>query len=404
MAKSLIKLQTVYGRGVNFFGQLGLNNKYQSVEQFTPIPGLTRVESKAIHTSYAQSMCLLHSGELLVWGWPLDVRSQMQIIQLLNMNPRLAKFVQRYSPIPWISLREGVDFPQKELSAINPFEEVAYGGAFIVARDTEGRGYVWGNNHRGQCGTGDYGPKESPTMVEGLLDKYLVKCAAGYQHSMFLSHDGDVFASGRVGNFAFGKVPIISVTYKACTKTFIQVRVNGIADLAAGQNHSLFLNESGKVYAVGKNEYGQCGQVCTQKFIEEPTEVYLPEKAVKIACGTKHSLVLGQSGTLYGFGCKIHGQINGFRGGNEEDQSSALPIEIPSSGKILKIFAAFDRSGVILDNNEVWVWGGHDYRYLDGEFYESMTMINNLIPSQLEEDIIDLALGYMHTLVMTSTH
>lgn len=404
MSKSLIKLRTVYGRGVNFFGQLGLNNKYQSAEQFTAIPGLIRVESKSIHSSYAQSMCLLESGELLMWGWPLDVRSQMQVIQILNMNPRLAKFVQRYSPLPWISLREGVDYPEKEPSGVSPFEEVVFGGAFVVARDSEGRGYVWGNNHRGQCGSGDFIPASIPKMVVTLLDKYLVKCAAGYQHSMFLSHDGEVFASGRVGNFAYGKVPLTAVTYKACTKQFIQVGIDGIVDLACGQNHSLFINEFGKVYAVGKNEFGQCGQISTQKFVQNPTEVYLPEKAVSIACGTKHSLVLGESGTLYAFGCKIHGQLNGFRGGNEEDQSSALPVELPTTGKVVKIFGAFDRSGVILDNKEVWLWGGHDYRYLDGEFYEKMTMLNNLIPGQLEEDIVDLALGYMHTLVMTSTH
>lgn len=404
MERSLIKLQTVYGRGVNFFGQLGLNNKYESAEHFIKIPGLDRVEARSIQSSYAQSMCLLENGELLLWGWPLDIRSQMQIIQILNVNPKLAKFVQRYSPFPWISLREGVDFPRKEVSAPFPFEEVCFGGAFIVARDNEGRGYVWGNNHRGQCGTNNYTPSMAPKVAQALLDKYLIKCAAGYQHSLFLSHDGEVFASGRVGNFAFGKAPIELVTYKACITQFCRVKISGIVDLSAGQNHTLFINEYGKLFAVGKNEYGQCGQVSTKKYVEEPTEVFMPEKAVSVACGTKHSLVLGESGTLYGFGNKFYGQIDGTRGGSEEDQSSCLPIQIPSKGKVVKVFAGFDRSAVLMDNQELWTWGGHDYRYLLGDYYENMTLVNGLLPNQVQEDVVEIALGFMHTLVMTTTH
>lgn len=402
MSKALIKLQTVYARGVNFFGQLGLNNGYKSSEIFTPIPGLEKVEAKNIYTSYAQSLCLLSNGDLLICGWPLDVRSQMQIILLLNTNPRMAKFIQRYSPMPWISLREGKDFPQKEPPGLSPFEEISIGGAFIVARDNEGRGYVWGNNHRGQCGTGDYGYRSKPTIAEYLLDKYIVKVTAGYQHSLFLTSEGEVFGTGRAGNYAFGSISLQATTYKACSKKLQQVEVKNIIDISAGQNHTLFLNEDGLVLAVGKNEYGQCGQVSTKKYIVNPIDVYLPEKATMIACGTKHSLILGESGKLYAFGCKFNGQIDGFRGGIDEEQSSPLVVEIPSDSKILKIYAGFDRSAVLMENGEVWTWGGIDYRYLDGEFFEKMTLLNNLLPKQAKEDVVDVSLGYMHTLVMTS--
>ena len=402
MNKAIIKLQTVYARGVNFFGQLGLNNGYKAAEIFTPIPGLERVEAKSIHASYAQSLCLLANGELLIWGWPLDVRSQMQIILMLNNNPRIPRFIQQHSPFPWLSLREGKDFPQKEAAALSEYEEVSIGGAFIVARDSEGRGYVWGNNHRGQCASGNYGYKAKPTLVESLLDKFITKVSAGYQHSLFLTMDGEVFGSGRIGNFAFGKVATELITYKSCIKSIAQVKIHGVSDMAAGQNHTLFLNELGKIFAVGKNEYGQCGQVSTKKYIQEVEEVYMPEKCNMIACGTKHSLALGASGTVYAFGSKIHGQIDGFNEGLEQEQSSPLPVTIPTNSKAIKIFAGFDRSAALCENGELWTWGGVDYSYLDGEFYKGMTLINPLIPKEKEDDITDIALGYMHTLVLTS--
>jgi alpha-tubulin suppressor-like RCC1 family protein len=401
MNTSLIKLQTVYSRGVNFFGQLGLNNKYQGSEHFLPIPGLEKVECRNVYASYAQSLCLLASGELLIWGWPLDVRSQMQVLLMLRNNPSLPKFIQRYSPFRWISLREGKDFPQKESPGISPYEDISIGGAFILASDTEGRGYIWGDNHRGQCGTKNYAYQTKPCLVESLLDKYIVKVSAGYQHSLFLTMDGEVYGTGRVGNFAFGSVATKLVTYKACITSVTKVEISNISDISAGQNHTLYLNEEGKVYSTGKNEYGQCGQISTKKFVINPAYIYVPEKAVGIACGTKHSLILGLSGTVYGVGCKSNGQIDGFRNALHEDQSSALAIEIPGTGKVVKVFAAFDRSAAIKDNGEVWVWGGTDSRYLDGEYYESMTLINPTLPQN--EEIVDIGLGYLHTLVMTNT-
>ena len=66
MNKSLIKLSTVYARGVNFFGQLGLNNGYKGTEIFTKVPGLEKIEARSIYASYAQSVCLLSNGELMI--------------------------------------------------------------------------------------------------------------------------------------------------------------------------------------------------------------------------------------------------------------------------------------------------------------------------------------------------
>lgn len=402
MEKALVKLQTVYGRGVNFFGQIGLNNGYKAAENFTPIPGLEKIQCKSIHASYAQSLCVLDNGEILTWGWPLDVRSQMQILIILQNNPRLAKFVQRYSPFPKISLREGKDFPQKDAALLSECEEISIGGAFVLARDSEGRGYAWGNNHRGQCATDDFAFRAKPTMINSLLDKYIIKVAAGYQHSLFLTHDGEVWATGRVGNFSFGKPPLKEVTHMACVKRMVKMKLHGIIEIAAGQNHSVFIDEVGRLLACGKNDYGQCGQVSSSRYIEEPTEVYMPEKCIKVCCGTKHTLALGESGTLYGFGAKMYGQLDGFRDGVDHEQAAALPIKLLSSSKVVKIFAGFEKSGVILKNGETWIWGGMDLRYLEGEFFDEMTLVNPLIPKSKDTDIVDIGLGYMHTLITTS--
>ena len=401
MDKSIIKLYNICSRGVNFFGQLGLSNNYQSTQKFTEITSLQKCEAKSIHASWTQSLCLLDDNRLLIWGWPLDVRSQMQVLWMLKDYTKLAKFIQRYSPFPWISLREGTDFPQEETEPPGHLRKVSIGGAFVVACDTEGRAYAWGDNHRGQCGSGDSRYRLEPNLVHSLLDELIVDVKAGYQHSLFLGSNGSVHGCGRCTHYAYSSPPISNISSHGFSTTTIKVPVDGVTKIAGGNNFSVFLREDGNVFAVGKNEYGQCGQVSTTEVVEFPEMIYFPEKVVDVVSGTKHTLALGQSGQLYGFGYRMHGQIDGYRGGIYQEQCSPTPIKIPSQHKVKKVFAGFDRSAVILENGEVWVWGGDDFRYLDGEYYEKMTLINNDLPNPLDQ-VEEVALGFMHTLVMTS--
>jgi len=75
--------------------------------------------------------------------------------------------------------------------------ELDYGGAFVLARDEDGVLWAWGQNHRGQCGTGKDEYVRVPTPTNELLDKTIVKLAAGYQHSLALTSDNEVWATGR---------------------------------------------------------------------------------------------------------------------------------------------------------------------------------------------------------------
>lgn len=99
-----------------------------------------------------------------------------------------------------------------------------------------------------------------------------------------------------------------------------------IISIACGQNHSLFLNNNGKVYCCGSNEEGQLG------FINQDldnTSVYIPilQKILnqneqcfisKIKCGQNHSLFIDNNkNNAYLCGNNIHGQI----GNNKKDIS-----------------------------------------------------------------------------------
>ena len=131
----LTRLNNVYIRGVGFQGQLGLNNSYQSAEHFIPVPNLQNIKIKDIKASWAQTGLLREDGQVLVWGWPLDIRSQLQVLWLLQHQTALAKFIQKYSPFPKISIREGAEVPEYLPGFVAPVVNLSYGGGFMAACD-----------------------------------------------------------------------------------------------------------------------------------------------------------------------------------------------------------------------------------------------------------------------------
>ena len=92
------------------------------------------------------------------------------------------------------------------------------------------------------------------------------------------------------------------------------IHVKEIPDLkmiSAGQDHLLALDTNGKVWAMGDDTFGQCGQGAEnrqmvapffERRIRKPERVMIPEKVVKIATGYRHSLAITEKGHIFGWG------------------------------------------------------------------------------------------------------
>eukprot|EP00359_Climacostomum_virens_P005655 CAMPEP_0204915602 /NCGR_PEP_ID=MMETSP1397-20131031/13573_1 /ASSEMBLY_ACC=CAM_ASM_000891 /TAXON_ID=49980 /ORGANISM="Climacostomum Climacostomum virens, Strain Stock W-24" /LENGTH=398 /DNA_ID=CAMNT_0052087717 /DNA_START=36 /DNA_END=1228 /DNA_ORIENTATION=- len=396
---ALTRLGSVWVRGVGFLGQLGLDNRYANAIEFKRMPSLQKQIIKEVKASWAQSAVLLDDGRVILWGWPLDARSQMQVTWLYKDHTTLSKFIQRYSPLPKISMREGTEVPEEQQGFIGKVTALDYGGAFMAALDETGKAYTWGMNHRGQLGLGHYNYVSSPAAVLELIEERIINVATGYQHVLFQNDQGKVWGAGRAEYSQFGTVPSDRLSPYVSIANLFPVPVHNIAKIAAGQNHSLFLTEEGDVLSLGKNGQGQCGQSSFNAIVETPARVYLPEPAVAIACGFKHSLVLGKSGSVYGFGSKLFGQLDSIKGRGDTEQCSPMKIPLPTSGKVVRIIANFERSAAITDTGECWVWGGEDLSHVGGENYEGFTLMNEELPEDSGEGIMDVGLGYMHTIV-----
>ncbi|MED6123603.1 hypothetical protein PIB30_050628 [Stylosanthes scabra] len=115
---------------------------------------------------------------------------------------------------------------------------------------------LWGNGDYGRLGLGTLDSQWTPAVCNALQNKTLQSIACGGAHTLFLTDDGCVYATGlndcgQLG-ISEGKQYLME-----------PVRVLGddkkIMHVAAGYNHSCAITVDGELYMWGKNTSGQLG-------------------------------------------------------------------------------------------------------------------------------------------------
>lgn len=223
----------------------------------------------------------------------------------------------------------------------------------------------WGENGRGQLGTGDFYGKKLPQSVNGLTN--IISISAGGEHSLFLKSDGTVWASGRNSEGQLGDGTNV--------EKYVPVKVTGltgITAISAGDDHSLFLKNNGTVWVCGDNQFGQLGDG-TNVNKNIPVQVTALTGITAIASGDYHSLFLKNDGTVWACGINYLGQL-----GIGATLSENIPVQVIGLTGITKISAGNDHSLFLKNDNTVWACGSNDRGQLgDG------TTSNKAIPLKI---------------------
>lgn len=122
--------------------------------------------------------------------------------------------------------------------------------------DEEGCAYTIGENLAGQIGTQDLSPIYAPHKLVFMNKINFVKISAGFQHSLFLTDEGEVYGCGKSDKLQLGEEYLKSYN-SAKTLKDIGLGVQKlnldipkgekIIDISAGKYHSALL--------MGKNLY-----------------------------------------------------------------------------------------------------------------------------------------------------
>jgi alpha-tubulin suppressor-like RCC1 family protein len=240
------------------------------------------------------------------------------------------------------------------------------------------------------CGGGGGGNESNEDSVT------ISKIAAGYEHSFVLADDGKVYATGSNsgGQIGLGNQP----NKNSFTEVTLPIGAN-IIDIAAGYKHSLVLSSDSKVYATGYNNKGQLG-LGNNDNENNFTEVTLPTSAniIAIAAGDYHSLVLTSDGKVYATGSNSDGQL-GL--GNNDNKNSFTEVTPPTNANIIDIAAGGDYSFILTSDGKVYATGLNFYGQLglsNNDNKSSFTEVT--LPTSV--NIIDIAAGYGHSLVLAS--
>lgn len=127
-------------------------------------------------------------------------------------------------------------------------------------------------------------------------------------HSILVNMDRKALSFGRNQFGQLGQPELKA--YEAPTLIPDLDHVN-VIQAACGRNHTLFLTDTGVVYACGDNKSGQCGiGNNTTQTVLKPTRInYRGPPIIKVGCGAEFSVILDIKGNLHTFGLPEYGQL-----------------------------------------------------------------------------------------------
>ena len=138
--------------------------------------------------------------------------------------------------------------------------------------------------------------------VNGFSDINIIKIAAGSNHFLCLSKQGNVYRDMSRKNDPF----------------MIEFVGTKIENIECGGEHNLAIDVDGNLYAWGDNQYGQCG-ISDKRYDKEviiPSLVFMKDKhcVIEIDCGYDHSYCLTDDGLHFLFGGNEYNQCITYDG------------------------------------------------------------------------------------------
>ena len=179
-----------------------------------------------------------------------------------------------------------------------------------------------------------------------------------------------------------------------------------IIKIAAGSNHYLFLDSKGNVWSMGGNGYGQLGH--GNKFDSHITPDRIAWflkngiKIVDIACGFDHSLAVDNDGKVYGWGYDKYSQCGH---GQNMDTSCDVPklIESLRGYNIVEIKCGSHHSYCrSLDGNH-FMFGRNEYNECFGQSENKLPVcVNDIMHKNCDRGIECISPGFRNTTVILS--
>ena len=255
--------------------------------------------------------------------------------------------------------------------------------------------------------TGEYNFTNKVTKnltIYGIWEKEPIKQTdSSYCHTLLLTNTNKLYAAGKndYGQLGLGDNSDRNVLTKLDSSNYNN---KTIAKIYAKDNYSFILTEDGDVYAFGQNNCGQLGLNNTGEHLI-PTKIdsnhYGNKKITQISAGSLYSFILTEDGEVYAFGNNSTGQL-----GLGDTKNRWVPTKIDSTHygnkNITQISAVRFHSFILTEDGDVYAFGQNNCGQLGLNDTEE-----HLIPTKIDSNhygnkkITQISARGNHSLILT---
>ncbi|HLP23642.1 MAG TPA: hypothetical protein VK139_06340 [Microbacteriaceae bacterium] len=253
-------------------------------------------------------------------------------------------------------------------------------GESVACGVTAGRAYCWGNNRFNGLGTGQSTTSNasSPVLVAGLSSETVTGVAVGSDDiACAVTSTKKAYCWGN----AFAAYGSGATSASATAVPAFTSQSGKITRIDAGDQFACVLNDTGKVWCAGRNDFGQVGNgslsgtpVSTATQVE-PSGTLGSLTVTKLSVGASQScVVIGATAIARCWGKNDVGQL-----GNNSTTSTGSTVAVSGLTTVAEVSAGGLASCARKNDSTIWCWGNNSFGQLGNG-----TTTSSLIPVKVK--------------------
>jgi alpha-tubulin suppressor-like RCC1 family protein len=345
---------TVWSWGQNAYGQLGdgtINDAWTPIQTgLTAMPPLTNVTKLGGRPYFTLAV----KSDGTIWAWGMNRYGQMGNGTVNPLpGPQVTVPVLVSNSLPG--------------GAINSPRQVTCGYQFGAALTTNGTVWTWGSGSHGELGQGAATTTSYyPAQIPGLTN--ITAISAGWFHILALQSNGMVWDWGNNASGELGDGTAVN------RSSPVQVlNVSNIVSVSGGDSHSSALATDGTVWKWGLNDVGELGNGTTN-VVANPFPAQIAtnifgsgfSNVVLLSARDYHNIALKADGSVWMWGANDQGQC-----GNGTTNATWSPT--PVSGLTARVGLPLNLSPAAADGYANLSWSSTTGAYFSVEYSTNLS-------------------------------
>ena len=340
---------SLFGCGINKYGQLGLNNTANQME-----PVLIKKFESGTYKDLLYAV--LDEKEV-------DVKASMDMADLINEVKKL-------------EVKEG------------DIKKIACGIAHAVVLKSDGSLWSCGYNNDGELGLGDTTTVRTFTQVTTNIDNDVIDIDCGDYHTVAIKKDGTVWVTG---DNQYSQLGISSVSHVTEFTQISDVNENVVTNaiqVGCGHYTTMIVKKDGTLWGVGYDGVGSLGMgTADTKYRLTQVTNNINKDVKKVFCGDQHTIILKTDNSVWSTGRNLNGQLG-------LGHTTDTTVFTKAEENVKEVACGKYFTFIIKNDGTVWSCGRTDYNQTGHDTQMTVFSKNDI------KDAKKVACGDYHTMIV----